>query len=515
MSEALDARYRAEGYWRGRTLGSLLRDWAQKYVMRTALVDATTRMSYVELSARADRMAAGLVKLGIQRGDRVVVQLPNIADFVVLCFALFRIGAAPVLALPPHRLNEIRHLCQLSEAVAYVIPSRHAGFDYRSLASAVVAEVPSVRHVLVAGESLSDVDEDPIALDEPDPGSVALYLLSGGTTGLPKLIPRTHDDYAYNFRASAELCELGPASVYLAALPVAHNFPLGCPGVFGTLHAGGTAVLASSPAPEVAFPLIHQEKVTITAVVPPLALLWLDNATSLPSLRLLQVGGAKLQPEVAKRITPELGCALQQVFGMAEGLLNYTRLDDPQDLVLTTQGRPMSPADEIRIVDSSGDPVAPGERGELLTRGPYTIRGYFRSEQPHSFTPDGFYRSGDLVRQLPSGHLVVEGRVKDLINRGGDKIACDEVENHLLGHPQVRDVAMVALPDRILGERSCAVVVPRDGAPSLASLKKLLISRGLATYKLPDQLVVVDALPLTNVGKVDKQRLAAQLKGER
>src|SRR5690606_32527412 len=194
----------------------------------------------------------------------------------------------------------------------------------------------------------------------------------------------------------------------LAALPAAHNFPMSSPGFLGVLHAGGTVVLAPDPSPKSALALIETERVTITAVVPPIALLWLDAVEhgtqrdrDLSSLRVLQVGGAKFAPEAARRVRPVLGCTLQQVFGMAEGLVNYTRLDDPEDIATTTQGRPLSPADEIRIVDDADRPVPDGEVGHLLTRGPYTIRGYYRADEHNAaaFTADGFYRTGDLVRR--------------------------------------------------------------------------------------------------------------------
>ena len=520
--EAFAARYRERGYWTGTTLGALLRERAAQVPDRTALVEGDRRFSYAELDERADRLAAGLRELGVRAGDAVVVHLPNVAEFVHLSFALFRLGAHPVYALPAHRRSEIRYLCEHSGAVAYVVAASHAGFDYRELAEQVSADVPGLRHVLVAGEPgrftpLSDVDADPVELPEPDPASVALFLLSGGTTGLPKLIPRTHDDYGYNLRASAEVSGLDASTVYLAALPVAHNFPLACPGLLGTFHAGGTVVLAPSPSPPDVFPLIERERVTVTALVPALALLWLEASRwaerDLSSLRLLQVGGAKLKEEAALRVRPVLGCALQQVFGMAEGLLCYTRLDDRDELVLTTQGRPLCPDDELRIVDEDGTEVAEGELGQLLTRGPYTLRGYHRAAEHNAkaFTADGFYLTGDLVRATPTGHLVVEGRVKDTINRGGEKVSAEEVENHLLAHPAVHDVALVGMPDPVLGERTCVYVLPRGQAPTLAELVAFLRERGVADFKLPDRLEVLDEFPYTAVGKVSKKELGARI----
>ena len=512
----LAARYRAEGYWGERVLGDVLRGDPS----RTALVAGSDRLTYAELDARASRMAAGFLSLGIRRADRVVVQLPNTASFVVAFLALVRLGAAPVLALPAHRESEIRYLCELSEARAYICADRDGDFDYRPMARTL-----PVDHVVVDGDAeeftaLSSVDADPVPLDGPAPSDVGVFLLSGGTTGLPKLIPRTHRDYVYNLEASAEVCGFTPSTVYLVVLPAAHNFALACPGILGVFATGGTVVLSPSGSPDDAFPLIERERATVCAAVPPIALLWLDAVTwqeeDISSLELLQVGGAKFAAERAAEVPDVLGCQVQQVFGMAEGLLNYTRLDDPRDLIEQTQGRPLSPADEVRVVDEDGKQVAPGDVGELLTRGPYTLRGYYRAPEHNarSFTPDGYYRTGDLVRQLPSGHLIVEGREKDQINRGGDKISAEELENHLLAHPAVHDAAVVGIPDSMMGERTCAFLVIREGEeiPGLREIKDFLRTRGVAAYKHPDRLEESDAFPRTPVGKISKKALAARVR---
>ncbi|MEO3974454.1 (2,3-dihydroxybenzoyl)adenylate synthase [Streptomyces sp. CAU 1734] len=523
-------RYRAAGHWRGETFGRMLRDRAAAHPERIAIVDpaggpggARRTWSYAELDLRADRLAAGFLARGIGRGDRVVVQLPNCAEFFEVIFALFRIGALPVFALPAHRKTEIGYFCSFTEAVAYVIPGVHEGFDHRSLAVTARAQAPSLKHVFVTGgdagyfEDLADVPAEPVPLTEPAPDDLAFLQLSGGSTGVPKLIPRTHDDYIYSLRGSNELCAVDENSVYLCVLPAAHNFPLSSPGSLGTLYAGGRVVLCPKPVPDTAFPLIEAEGVTITGLVPPLALVWTEAATrsayDLSSLEVLLVGGAKFSEEAARRVRPALGCALQQVFGMAEGLVNYTRLDDPRETVVTTQGRPISPDDEIRVVDDADTEVAPGATGHLLTRGPYTIRGYWRAPEHNarSFTEDGFYRTGDLVRLTESGHIVVEGRAKDQINRGGEKIAAEEVENHLLAHPSVHDANVVAEPDPYLGERTCAYIVLRADAEPLRvpAVKKFVRERGLAAYKVPDRVVFVAVLPKTGVGKVSKKDLRA------
>jgi 2,3-dihydroxybenzoate-AMP ligase len=537
------AHYRAAGHWAGQDLAGLLARAAADHGPRTALVHGELRLTYTELDHQVTRMAAGFLRQGIAAGDRVLVQLPNVPQFVTVCFALFRMGATPVFSLVSHRANEIRHLCSISRAAAYVVPGTHQGFDHTALALQMAHEHPDLRKVFVLNPTttatttattsdadttaaggapegllvaLAEVDADPLPLPAPDPADVAFFLLSGGTTALPKLIPRTHDDYAYQTRAAAELLDLGPDDVYLTVLPAEFNFTWGCPGVVGTLRSGGTVVLVDALLPDECFATIARERVTFTSLVPTVAQLWLEaaewNTADLSSLRLIQIGGATLHRQVAERITPVLGCRLQQVFGMAEGLLTMTRATDSPRTVLTTQGRPLSPDDELRIVDTADRPVAPGSTGELLTRGPYTLQGYYRAPEHNAraFTADGFYRTGDLARLTATGDLVIEGRVKDVIIRGGDKVSAAEVEEHLLAHPAVAAVAVVAVPDQYLGERVGAFVVPHGTPPHLRELKQSLHARGLADYKLPDWLALVEHLPLTGLGKVDKKALAAE-----
>lgn len=524
-------RYRDAGYWHSQTFGSWLTELTGRHADRTAVVGVATdgapsRWSYAELDARAHRIAAGLADLGIAQGDRVLLQLPNIPEFVSVVFGLWRVGAWPVFALPAHRHSELRHFAAHSEARAIITVSSHDGHDYAATARGVAEEVPSLRHVLAVdtAEFAQLAATVPRGLAEPDPEAVAFLQLSGGSTGLPKLIPRTHDDYLYSVRESARICALGPDSVYLAALPVAHNYPMSSPGILGALHAGAAVVLSPRPDADTAFQLIESERVTITGVVPPLAAAWVQAADrttrDLSTLDTLLVGGAKCGRELAERIGPAFGCRLQQVFGMAEGLVCYTRLDDPADVVLGTQGRPISPDDEIRIVApddpeaTSDDEVPIGAAGALLTRGPYTIRGYYRAAEHNAaaFTSDGFYRTGDLARMHDSGNLEVVGRVKEQINRGGEKVAAEEVENHLMAHPAVLDAAVVAVPDPYLGERTCAYVVPAlTEEPAGSQLRSFVRERGVAAFKVPDVVRVVSEFPVTGVGKTSKRELRAAL----
>jgi 2,3-dihydroxybenzoate-AMP ligase len=519
---SLAACYRAAGYWLDQTIGERLHTLADQRGDAIVVTENGVGTSFGELDDRADRLAAGLYRLGIRPTDRVVVQLPGTMAFVELVFALFRLGAIPVMALPPHRSSEIGYFCRFSEAVAYVIPDRHAGFDYRELAAQVQAGAPALRHVIVAGNAgdfiaLSDLYDEKIALAEPAADEVALLQLSGGSTGVPKLIPRTHNDYLYTALACARASGTTQDTVYLNVLPIGHNFPLVSPGLLGTLAVGGRTVLAPAPSPDVAFRLIESERATLTSLVPPLALVWLQAAArrteDLTSLQVVQIGGAKCSAEVASRIRPVLGCTLQQIFGMAEGLINTTRLDDPDEAIINTQGRPISPADEIRIVDDDDNDVPVGTTGHLLARGAYTIRGYYQASQHNAvaFTADGYYRTGDIVRRRPDGNLVVEGRAKDQINRGGEKVAAEEIENHLLAHPAVHDAAVVAMPDAFLGERTCAYVIPSSAQPAAGELASFLRKRGLAGFKIPDRFEYVDEFPQIGVGKISKTELRREI----
>lgn len=516
------AAYRAAGYWTGRPLDSILRQAAAHWPDRPAVRDARSTLSYADLDRLADQAAAGFAALPIAPGERVLLQLPNSCRFAVALFGLLRAGAIPVMCLPGHRLAELTHFARVSDAVALVVAESAAGFDYRPMAEQLAAAHPQLRHVVVDGDpgpflAWADLRGDTPPEVVVEPSAPALLLVSGGTTGLPKLIPRTHDDYVYNATASAQLCELTGSDVYLVALPAAHNFPLACPGLFGALSVGATVVFTDDPSPESAFATIERTGVTVTALVPALAKLWAQACDWEPvtpkSLRLLQVGGSKLEPEDARAVRQALTPGLQQVFGMAEGLLNFTRLDDPPDLLDHTQGRPLSPGDEVRVVDADGAPVAPGGEGELLVRGPYTLNGYFRAarDNERSFDPEGFYRTGDLVRLREDGYLVVTGRVKDVICRCGETIGAQDIEEQLLTHPAIWSVAAVPLPDPDLGEKICAAVVFGGPTATLAELNAHLDERGVATHARIDQLVALPKLPTTPIGKIDKKAIVAQL----
>ena len=533
------ARYRAKGYWEDRSLRDTFAEISARYSDRVAIIDRDREVTYAELDERATRLALNLLDEGLRPLDRVVVQLPNVVEFAYFYFALQKIGCIPIMALPTHRYREISQFIELSGAAACVAPDRARDFDYTKLIRRIRDAHTNLRLGIILGaapkgflsltelierKSVRSADElKSITIDPEDP---ALFQLSGGTTGVPKLIPRTHNDYVYNSKMAASVTSVGPDKILLDVLPLAHNLPLACPGLQGFFMHGGKVVLANTTRGEDIFPLIERHRITHVAVVPALLIRWINDPLikkfDLSSLQVIQSGGQRLQPEIRRR-TKELipSVTVQENFGMAEGMLMFVRLDDAEAVRMETVGRPISPDDEVRLVDEDDNEVAPGEIGEFLARGPYTLRGYYGAPEynARAFTTDGFYRSGDLMRQHPSGNYIVEGRKKDLINRGGEKISAEEVENLILTHPAVQNVACVPIPDPVLGERMCACVILRKGRSlALPELVAFLAEQEIAKHKLPERLEIMDDFLLSPFGKVSKKdltdRIANKLKEE-
>ena len=526
------ARYRAKGYWTDRSLADTFAEVFSQYAGRVAVIDRDQSVTYAQLNERSERLALNLLDEGLRPLDRVVMQLPNVVEFVYLYFALQKVGAIPIMALPTHRTREVSQFVELSGAVACAALERVKDFDYGEMIGRIRDTSKTLRLGIILGEapegflSLTDlIRRQPrrspeelknITIDPEDP---ALFQLSGGTTGVPKLIPRSHNDYVYNSKAATAVTAVGPDKILLDVLPLAHNLPLACPGLQGFLLHGGKVVLANTTRGEDIFPLVERHRVTHIHVVPALLIRWVNDPLikkfDLSSLQVIQSGGQRLQPEVRRR-TKELipGVTVQENFGMSEGLLMFVRLDDPEDVRMETVGRPISPDDEVRLVDDDDNEVAPGEIGEFLARGPYTLRGYYGAPEHNTraFTSDGFYRSGDLMRQHPSGNYMVEGRKKDLINRGGEKISAEEVENLILTHPAVQNAACVPIPDPTLGERMCACVILRRGAAlTLEQLVSFLTTEEIAKHKLPERLEIMDDFPLSPFGKVSKKDLTEKI----
>jgi 2,3-dihydroxybenzoate-AMP ligase len=515
-------RYRDKGYWRDQSLADEFRSVFEKYSSRIALLDGERRYTYADIDRLTDNLALNLLELGLRPLDRVVPTLPNVAEFVLLYFALQKIGAIPIAALVTHRFAEISQFVQLSGASTCVYPERQGDFEFEPMIRRVQREnpclefcipLPMLRELIGREAKLPRGELARIRVDPTDP---CIFQLSGGTTGIPKLIPRTHNDYAYNSRTAAPVCGVSADSVLLLALPIAHNLPLACPGVQGFFYQGGKVVLSPTARPEDMLRLAQEHKATHIKVVPALLVRLINDPAigryDLSSVRVIQSGGQRMQPEVrqkTRRLLP--GCFVQENFGMSEGMLFFVRAQDPEEVKLETCGRPISPDDEVRLVDEEGREVPPGEVGELTCRGPYTLRGYYGVPEynQRAFTPDGFYCSGDLMRRHPSGNYVVEGRKKDLINRGGEKISAEEIENLILSHPAVQNVACVPVPDANLGEKMCACLILKSGKRlGLPELVDFLKEKEIAKFKLPERLMVCEEFPVSTFGKVSKKALA-------
>jgi 2,3-dihydroxybenzoate-AMP ligase len=521
-------RYRKKGYWQDKSLAQEFAEVFRRYGDRPAVLDGERQSSYAQIDRISDNLALNLLELGLRPLDRVVVQLPNVLEFVLLYFALQKIGCIPIAALATHRYAEVSQFVRIARATCCVYPQRQGDFAFAPMIERIRAGSPFMRFSLVLGAAtpsehslveliersatLSTQELAKIRIDATDP---AIFQLSGGTTGVPKLIPRTHNDYAYNSRTAAPVCGVTADSVLLLALPIAHNLPLACPGLQGFMLNGAQVVLSASTRAEDLFRLIERHRVTHLKVVPALLIRLINDPAvggyDLSSLRVIQSGGQRMQPEVrlrTKQLIPSV--TVQENFGMSEGVLMFVRLDDPEDVRLETCGRPISPDDEVKLIDDEGREVAPGEVGELTCRGPYTLRGYFGVPEYNArqFSPDGFYRSGDLMRMHPSGNYVVEGRKKDLINRGGEKVSAEEVENLILMHPAVQNIACVSMPDAHLGEKMCACVILRAGhAVTLRELVGFLMDKEIAKYKLPERLEILPDFPVSTFGKVSKKAL--------
>lgn len=520
--------YRRSGVWEGLGVAQMVERTALAVPDKVAVIHGERRFTYGEMVRTSRRLAAALLEHGLGPGDRVVLQLPNTPSFIFLYLALNQIGAIAVTALRAHRHAEVRHFIGASGAVAYAIADRFGDFDYRAMAEEMRCAFPALRCVIVDGEpgagqfALGGLLERErpdaqaaarLAAVRPDPADVSTMLLSGGTTSLSKLIARTHDDYVLNARLCAQAAGFTRQTVLGIVLPLGHNYNLASPGMLGAFYAGGTVVLMRNTDAEEIFATVAREKVSVLAAAVPLIASWLNADVAarhdLRSLRVVQNGGARLAPELRARLRERFGCTPQEIYGTAEGLINMTRLTDGDDLLLESSGAPVSELDEIRVVGDDGRDVPDGTPGELVTRGPYTIRGYYNAadKNAEAFLPGGWYRMGDVVRKR-GRYVYTEGRRKDQINRGGEKISCDEVENLVFAHPAVKSVVLVAMPDPVYGEKACACVILKPGAKlEFAELVAFLRAQRIAAFKLPERLEIFDEFPVSPVGKILKRQL--------
>jgi cyclohexanecarboxylate-CoA ligase len=523
-----DARIRAmtgAGHWRNESLEGYLDRWARERPSRTALVDGRGRYSWEALARAVDRVAHALRAHGLERGGVISCQLPNWNEAVVLFLAALRVGAVINPIPPTYRASELRFMLGLLESQVAVVPARFRGFDHAAMLAGLRPALPRLRHVLVAhGEgpdgtmplaALTDqpweARSDRGALAGTDPNAVHEVVFTSGTTGEPKGVMHTQNTTLSTLHRAIERLELSDRDVMLMASTGGHQTGF----LFGyclTLLLGATTVWMDVWNVEEAAGLIEAEGVTLTMGATPFLrdLTYCEARSDLRSLRLFIAAGAPIPRPLVRDARARLGCAVSAGWGMTEdGLVTCNGLRDPEEKIFGSDGLPL-PGMELQVVDGDGAPAPAGVEGDLLARGAAQFVGYFRRPQftADAHTADGWFRTGDRATIDRDGYLAITGRAKDIIIRGGENIPIVEVENLLYTHPKIAGVAIVAMPDPRLGERACAVVIPREGQTlTLTEIVRFLEQHELARQKLPERLELVSEFPTTPSGKVQKYKL--------
>jgi non-ribosomal peptide synthetase component E (peptide arylation enzyme) len=503
------------------------------YADRVALFTSEGQMTYFQLDVDSDRFAAALIKLGVVPHDRVLFQAANSGELVVALLACLKAGAIPVCTLAAHREQEIGYLGCHADARVHIVQGDDPKFDLPGFALKMCASIPTMRHVIsLRGVSRTGVLrlEDLIAAEDPttaaqtvrtrvprDPFQVAIFQLSGGTTGLPKMIPRMQNDYLLNARLTAEWLGFRPNDVMFMPMQIIHNACMIC-FLLPSLLSGAAFTIPQNMTPEAWGRSFRQARPTwvglIRALLPRLDSMIDEDAATMESVRAIWC------PDAARVVRARYRRTTFAMFGMSEGMNMYTAADDPDEVIDAMVGRPLSKFDEVRLVRPGTDiEVGPGEIGELTCRGPYTLRGYYNAPERNAeaFTPAGFYKSGDLmVYQVVEGERVYAfaGRTKDVVDRGAEKVNCEEVEHAVALHPAVSGCAVVGMPDPVIGERVCAYVVVRKGhaAPTVKEMAEHMRAAGIAKYKWPERIETIDELPLTKVGKLQKEPLREDIR---
>ncbi|GAA1459084.1 (2,3-dihydroxybenzoyl)adenylate synthase [Williamsia maris] len=528
-------RHRETGSWSADPTGRRFHDVATRHPDRPAVITAEGSMTYAELDRRTDAIAAGLIDLGLRRLDPVVFQLTNRLGTVLAWYGCLKAGLVPVATLAAHRMHEIGHVSRTVGAVAHIVEVGDPSFDLLRFAHEHAAGGDTVRHILTVGAPSAEpgsIRLEDLGLDvdasaargfveaierDIDPQDVVAFQLSGGTTGVPKVIPRIHAEYWNNAEMYARWLGWDETSRVAHLIPIIHNAGIVC-GLHASHSVGACLVLATADAAS-AFDLMERAGATevlighghYQAVMDP----GFDRVRD--RLRRVILSGAKVSAELMARVDDGESHWGGQLFGMSEGMFAVTPLDAPLRARVETVGTPVAPDDEVRILEPGTETeVSDGVVGELCCRGPYTISGYFDAAEHNrsAFTADGFYRTGDLATIVVIDdvrYVSIEGRIKDLINRGGEKINAEELEFLLVEHPGIDDAAVVAMPDPRLGEKTCAYLVAAQGELSLAEIREHLTRLGVAKFKWPERLEWVPALPRTTVNKIDKKSLRADI----
>jgi non-ribosomal peptide synthetase component E (peptide arylation enzyme) len=527
--ERAAALYSKRRWWLGLTLGDMFDKACDLYPEREALVGSGKRYTWSQLRKQVDRMAYNLIREGFEKGDTVLLQLPNWPEFVISYFALQKAGLVMVLLTVNHTAREIAHLSQLTRPKGWIVPSKYRKTDFQPVIQQVKRENSNLEKVILVGgdaspedlklEDLLKSNADPAVIQatleqaRPDPGDVCQILPSGGTTGLPKGAPRTHNDYICNIEYKSLAWDINPTDTCLVVATVGHNLGL-LVCVCGSVFHGAKMVMQDSTYPEDFCRTVQDEKITCTGLVPTLIsrIVKYENLADfdLTSLKKIYVGAANSPPELVREVEEKIGARYINAFGMVEGPLSQSRPEDPVEIRFGTIGRPCCPYDDIVTLDADGNKTAPGVEGELAAKGPGVFTGYFNNPQANQkeFTPDGYFRTGDLATIDENGCVRITGRIKDIIIRGGENIAARDIEDAISTYEKVEYVAAVGMPDDDLGEVVCAYIKPARGVSItheevIAHLRKVEVSRVL----YPARIEVVQDMPLTAAGKADKKIL--------
>jgi len=516
-------------WWLGLTWGDMFDKATDLYPRKEALVDDTARFTYHELREKVDRLAIGLMRLGIRERDFVLLQIPNWHEFIFAFFALQKIGAIVVLLVARHSLSEVSYLSNLTNPVAWIGPDHYKKTDYLPMLQQVMGENKGLRHIisvrspgsrdftplekLIEESALTGSSLEALAARRPDPMEVSIILPTGGTTGAPKAVPRTHNDYIANVEYHTRAWEVTSNDVMLTAAPVSHAQAIhNCVGG-AFFHCARYVITDSTDAADICS-VIEREKVTAFPTVPALIqrIVSLENLKDydLSSLTRLYAGGAPSTPELVRSVYEKIGCKFVNALGSSEGPAAMSRLDADIETICNTVGEKDCPYTQVRIVDQHLQDLPPNKEGELITKGPTIFSGYFRSEEENKnvFTEDGFFRTGDLAKIDEKGIMTITGRIKETILRGGETLSAIGIERLVSSHPAVAEVAVIGMPDRELGERICAYVKLKEGARlSFEELATYLKGIGASVLQLPERMEIIDAMPLTKVGKTDKKIL--------
>jgi non-ribosomal peptide synthetase component E (peptide arylation enzyme) len=522
----------ASGSWFRGTAGELLRSAGVAVADKAAVIDDAGTLTFRELDERSESVAAALLESGLRPGDRALFQVGSNSQIFVALYGCFKAGVLPVCSLPQFREIEIGQLAARTNPKAYFVQADiHPTFDQLAFARRTCAASPGITHLIVingqGGPGEYALDEMAsryapaearalVAPWDPDPEDLIQLQLSGGSTGLPKVIPKFHGEYLGSVEALSRRFGVDEDDVTLWALPLIHNAGM-LYVVMPAVVYRRTAVVMSRFEIRSFLEAIGKHRVTFTGSIGPVAarILEVDDIEryDLSSLRQFF---ALTQAVNVERHT---GIPSSNMFGITEGMYCVSSLDDPLQARHESVGHPSDPANVIRLLEpESGSDVAPGAIGELTFRGPHIFSGYFNDPDANAagFTSDGFFRTGDLMRAIVIdgvARYAFEGRLKDNINRGGEKFGAEEVEHLIARHPAIADARVVAMPDKHYGEKACAFLTIRPGkpAPSLTELGDFLLGFGLAKYKLPERLEIIAEFPLTRVGKVDKAALRADI----